>query len=83
MKFILLINVKLPTIVGILTFMSRINPSYESSGFIWPFLTPYMGVILDPKMAFIFPISCILVLIFPFFMIFPNVKEKVASQNPK
>ena len=25
MKFILLINVKMPTIVGILTFMSRIN----------------------------------------------------------
>ena len=29
MKFILLINVKMPTIVGILTFMSRINTSYE------------------------------------------------------
>ena len=29
-KFILLINVKMPTIVGILTFISRINTSYES-----------------------------------------------------
>ena len=30
MKFILLINVKMPTIVGILTVISRINTSYES-----------------------------------------------------
>ena len=29
-KFILLINVKMPTIVGILTFICRINASYES-----------------------------------------------------
>ena len=29
-KFILLINVKMPTIAGILTFISRINASYES-----------------------------------------------------
>ena len=36
-----------------------------------------MGVIPNPKMAFIFPILCILALIFP------NVQEKVASQNPK
>ena len=36
------------------------------SDFLWPFLTPYMGVIPNPKMVFIFPISCILVLIFPF-----------------
>ena len=36
----------------------------------------------NPKKAFIFPISSILVLIFPFlWYIFPNVKEKVASQN--
>ena len=28
MKFILLINVKMPTIVGILTFMSKINTSH-------------------------------------------------------
>ena len=27
------------------------------SDFIWPILTPYMGVILNTKMAFIFPIS--------------------------
>ena len=42
-----------------------------------------MGVIPSQKMAF-FPISSILVLIFPFLLyIFLNVKEKVASQNPK
>ena len=29
------------------------------------FLGPYMGVIPNPKMAYIFPISCILALIFP------------------
>ena len=39
--------------------------TYYSSDFIWPFLQPYMGVIPNPKMAFIFPISCILALIFP------------------
>ena len=33
-----------------------------------PVTPPYMGVIPNPKMAFIFPISCILVLIFPIFM---------------
>ena len=54
------------------------------SDFILPFLPPYMGVIPKPKMAFIFPISCILVLIFPIFIIyFPNLEEKLASQNPK
>ena len=31
LKFILLINVKIPTIVGILTFMRRINKTPESS----------------------------------------------------
>ena len=30
MKFILLINVKMPTIVGILTFISMINNTFES-----------------------------------------------------
>ena len=40
------------------------------SDFIWPFLPPYMGVIPNQKMAFIFPISCILVFIFPIFMIY-------------
>ena len=35
------------------------------SDFTWPFLGPYMGVIPNPKMAFIFPNSCILALIFP------------------
>ena len=36
-----------------------------TSDFIWPFLRPYMGVIPNLKMVFIFPISCILALIFP------------------
>ena len=31
MEFILLINVKMPTIVGILTFISRINAKFEGS----------------------------------------------------
>ena len=48
----------------------------DVSDFIWPFLTPYMGVIPNPTMAF-FPISCILVLIFPFFIIyFPKCEGK-------
>ena len=47
------------------------------SDFIWPFLPPYMGVIPNPKMAFIFPISCILALIFPIFMkYFPKCSGK-------
>ena len=41
------------------------NSTSSFSDFIWPFLRPYMGVIPNPKMAFIFPISCILALIFP------------------
>ena len=47
------------------------------SDFIWPFLPPFMGVIPNPKMAFIFPISCILALIFPIFMkYFPKCSGK-------
>ena len=47
------------------------------SDFISPFLTPHMGVVPNPKMAFIFTISCILVRIFPIFMIyFPNCEGK-------
>ena len=38
-----------------------------------------MGVTPNPKMAFIFPISCFST----YFPNFPNVQEKVASQNPK
>ena len=55
------------------------------SDFIWPFLTPYMGVIPNPKMVLIFPISCILVLIFLLFIIyFPKCAGRgIASQNPK
>ena len=54
-----------------------INRQSIHSDFIWPFLTPYMGVIPNPKMVFIFPISCILVLIFPFFMVyFPKCAGK-------
>ena len=49
----------------------------SGSDFIWPFLRPYMGVIPNPKMAFIFPISCILALIFPILIIyFPKCVEK-------
>ena len=41
------------------------------------FLPPYMGVIPNHKMAFIFPISCILALIFPVFMkYFPKCSGK-------
>ena len=58
----------------------RQKKNRSPSDFIWPFLWPYMGVIPNPKMAFIFPISCILALIFQFLIKnFPNVKEKVAS----
>ena len=47
------------------------------SDFIWPLLPPYMGVIPNPKMAFIFPISCIFALIFPLFMkYFPKCEGK-------
>ena len=47
------------------------------SDFIWPFLRPYMGVIPNPKMTFIFPISCILALIFPILIkYFPNCEGK-------
>ena len=43
-----------------------------------------MGVIPNTKMDFIFQISCVLALIFPIFMkYFPNIWEKVASQNAK
>ena len=35
-----------------------IHLSTKTSDFIWPFLRPYMGVIPNPKMAFIFPILC-------------------------
>ena len=38
------------------------------SDFIWPFSPPYKGVIPNPKMAFIFPISCIYALIFPIYL---------------
>ena len=48
-----------------------------ASDFIGTFLPPYMGVIPNPKMVFIFPISCILVLIFPIFMTyFPKCEGK-------
>ena len=54
--------------------------------FIWPFLPPYMEVIPNQKMAFIFPILCILVLPFPFFFIyFPKCdgKDKVPTSQRK
>ena len=39
--------------------------TFAHRDFIWPFLRPYMGVIPNPKIAFIFPVSCIYALIFP------------------
>ena len=49
----------------------------DTSDFIWPFLGPYMGVIPNPKLAFIFPISCILALIFPILIKYlPECEEK-------
>ena len=52
------------------------------SDFIWLFLPPYMGVIPNPKMAFIFPISCTLVLIFPIYMTyFPKCEGKGSFQK--
>ena len=50
---------------------------YTYSDFIWPFLRPYMGVIPNPKMAFIFPTSCILALFFPILLKYsPKCKRK-------
>ena len=52
------------------------------SDFTWPFLRPYMGVIPNPKMAFIFPISCILALIFPILIkYFPKFVGKGSFPN--
>ena len=45
--------------------LKSLESSLELSNFIWPFLRPYMGVIPNPKMVFIFPISCIFALVFP------------------
>ena len=47
------------------------------SDFIWPFLWPYMGVIPNSKMAFIFPISYFLALVFPILIkYFPECEGK-------
>ena len=57
--------------------VSSIECVKHISDFIWPFLGPYMGVIPNPKMAFIFPISCILALIFPILIkYFPKCEGK-------
>ena len=43
----------------------------------WPFLPPFMEVIPNSKLAFIYPISCILALIFPIFIkYFPKCSGK-------
>ena len=53
------------------------NDKRANSDFIWLFLRPYMGVIPKTKMAFIFPISCILALIFPILIkYFPKCEGK-------
>ena len=47
-KFILLINVKMPTIVGILTLISMINTTHEKLKARYFFMYQYMpGVVLD------------------------------------
>ena len=44
---------------------------------LWPFLRPDMEVIPNPKMAFIFPISCISAFIFPILIkYFPKCEGK-------
>ena len=51
---------------------------------ILPFLRPYMGVIPNPKNGLYFPNLCILVLIFPTFMIyFPKCERKGSFPNPQ
>ena len=58
-------------------FNSSTSKLLHFSDFIWPFLPPYMGVISNKKMAFIFSSSCILALIFPISMnYFPNGSGK-------
>ena len=57
---------------------------YSDSDLIWPFLRPYMGVIPNPKKAFIFPISCSLALIFPILIkYFSKCEEKGSFLKPK
>ena len=52
--------------------------------FIWPFLRPYMGVIPNPKMVFIFLIPCILELIFPMLIkYFPKRGGKGSFLKPQ
>ena len=47
------------------------------SDFIWPILRPFMGVIPNLKIAFIFPISCIFRTYFPnFIKYFPKCERK-------
>ena len=43
MKFIMLINVKMPTIVGILAFISMINKAFESLNVILVFISQYFS----------------------------------------
>ena len=52
------------------------------SDFIVPFLLPYLGFIPNPQMSFISPMSCILVLISPIFMIYsPECEGKGSFPN--
>ena len=60
----------------------RTEIHHNFSDFIWPFAHPYMGFIPDPKMAFIFPMSCILALIFPILIkYFPKCEGKGSFQK--
>ena len=71
--------------------MKHVKLLGHSSDFIWPFLWPYMGVIPNPKTAFIFPISFILALIFPILTKYFHkcegkgsfLKSQIKSLHPK
>ena len=66
------------TVVSIsLHFLNKHRFSPTKSGIYLAILPHYMGVIPNPKMAFIFPISRILILIFPTLMMyFPKCEGK-------
>ena len=68
----------------VVKYKTKTGANNISSDFIWIFLPPYKGVIPTPKMVFIFPILCILVIIFPKCMkIFPKCNEKGSFPKSK
>ena len=52
MKPIMLINVKMPTIVGILTFISMITTEYESLKAKFQHFSCYEFILLNPGLSF-------------------------------